>query len=176
MGDPAAVAVYSLQSWRPVAYCLDRIDDSPDAVARAIDEVKEQKLAAAIRNFYLSPDYGTYSIQPTGDHQQVALQVGWRMGFVDEGIAPLLAEVWRLGLDTLGSCQERPLGTESAGMAYLGFPRRSDAECFHRWLTLAGIPATLKDKRITIASKQDPVAAVEETLEFETGNVLSLSG
>jgi hypothetical protein len=173
VGNPAAVAIYTLTElggkW---CYRLSRIDDSPRAVGDAIAGVNEQRLAIAIRNFYLSPDYDIYSMKPTGDHTQVPVQVGWRRGHVDEGIAELISETWRLGLDTVGSCQSRPAGDKFAGMAYVGFFRCTDAECFHDWLVAAGIQSTLKEVKGSIARTAGPDGRTEEIIEYTNANVL----
>lgn len=172
-GDPAAVAVYERREERgELVYALREIDDSPDAVRAAVESVNERKLTEAINNFYASPDYDIYSIKPTGEHVQVPVEVGHRRGHVDEKIAPLVTEVWRLGLDTIGSCQSRPAGSTNEGKAYLGFPRMMDARFFHERLTGAGIPATFVEKKFKIARRQTPDAPAEESVEFDAANVL----
>jgi len=47
----------------------------------------EQKLATAVRIFHLSPNYDIFSMKPTGDHKQVLVEIGWKRGHVNEGIA-----------------------------------------------------------------------------------------
>lgn len=170
--DPAAVAIYERrEECGRFFYALRAIDDSPETVRAAVEEVNDQKLTEAINNFYASPDYDIYSIKPTGGHAQVPVEVGHRRGHVDEKIAPLIAEVWRVGLDTIGSCQERPPGAPNEGKAYVGFPRMRDARFFHERLSEAGIPATLVEKKFKISMRQGP-DALSEALEFDSANVL----
>ena len=173
VGNPAAVAVYMLGEFGGKwCYRLNRIDDSPRAVEDAACQTNEQMLAIAIRNFYLAPNYDIYSMKPTGEHSQIPVEVGWRRGHVDEEIAELIAETWRLGLDTIGSCQSRPVGDKFAGLAYIGFFRLADAECFHGWLASAGIPSTLKEVKCSFARTAGPADQTKDILDFTSANVL----
>jgi hypothetical protein len=173
VGNPAAVAVYTLAEFGGKwCYHLKRIDDSPQAVGNATSQANEQRLAIAIRNFYLSSNDDIYSMKPTGEHNQIPVEVGWRRGHVDEGIAELIAETWRLGLDTIGSCQSRPAGDKFAGLAYIGFFRHADAECFHDWLASAGISSTLKEVKGSIAKTAGAGGQSEEIIEYTNANVL----
>lgn len=172
-GEPAGVAVYERrEADGRFFYALREIDSSPETVRAAIEAINEERLTEAIGNFYASPDYDIYSMKPTGEHVQVPVEVGHRRGHVDEGIASLIGEVWRLGLDTLGSCQERPPGSSNAGKAYLGFPRMRDARFFYQRLSEAEIPATFAEKKLEIANKPNPDASALETFELDSANVL----
>jgi hypothetical protein len=58
-------------------------------------------------------------------HKTVKVQVGDREADIDEQIAPLIEEVWKAGIETVGSCQEsRP------GINCVGFATAADAEKF----------------------------------------------
>lgn len=117
-GKVAGVAVYERSEIDGVAkYRLQRIDTSTEAVQAAEVEAEEQKVLAAARSFYREPDYSVYTYKPTDAHKQVHIAHGQRRADVDEGIGPLIVEVWRLNLETMGSCQERTDG-ENAGKAY----------------------------------------------------------
>jgi hypothetical protein len=171
-GDPAAVAVYSLaQTNGTWCYRLDRIDDSDELVGEAIAQAHEHRLSQVIRNFYHAPNYDIYSMKPTGEHTQVPVEVGWRRGHVDEGIAALIAAAWKLGLDTIGSCQCRPPGTKFEGQAYIGFFRHSDAESFHQWLSDSGIASTLQDTQGSIAKLDDAGRPMGEAAAYTNANV-----
>jgi hypothetical protein len=45
-----------------------------------------------------------------GAHRQVPVQVGRWQADVDEGIAPLIEEIWRAGIETVMSCQQNTFG------------------------------------------------------------------
>lgn len=172
-GDPVSVAIYERrEEGGRFFYILRAIDSSPETVRAAVEAVNEQRLTAAINRFYASPNDDIYSMKPTGEHAQVPIEVGHRRGNVDEKIAPLIAEVWRVGLDTIGSCQDRPAGSPHEGMAYIGFPRMQDARAFHSRVSEAGIPATFVENKFKVALRQSPDAPNEETFEFDAANVL----
>jgi hypothetical protein len=58
-------------------------------------------------------------------HKQVLVEVGDMAAEVDEGLAPLIRELWRAGIHTTMSCQEnRP------GIAWIQFASAPDAEEF----------------------------------------------
>jgi len=171
-GYPAAVAVYERrEDGGKAKYFLRHIEESGELVKRAVDTVKESKRSQAIKSFYLSPDYGIYSIKPTEDHVQVSVEVGYRRGRVDEGIAPLIEQAWRLGLDTFGSCQQRRAGTKNEGLAYVGFARADDAKRFEQFLTAADIPCTFEATKFGIAH-DGPDGTRDEKLVLDAGNVL----
>ena len=91
-----------------------------------------------------------------------------------------MRKTWRLRPRRLGvgpsdlarSCQERPPGTDYVGRAYISFPRHSDAAHFHGWLTKAGIPSTLAEKKVKISRRSKPDAPPDEIVELDSGNVL----
>jgi hypothetical protein len=62
-------------------------------------------------------------------HEQVTIQQEGRTAEVDEGIAALVVALWRRGFDTVSSCQSFP---PAAGLAYIAFPDRRQAEVFCR--------------------------------------------
>lgn len=46
-----------------------------------------------------------------GKHRQVWIEVeGWDQAYIDEGIAPLIEEMWRAGIATWMSCEDNPAG------------------------------------------------------------------
>jgi hypothetical protein len=98
--------------------------------------------------------------------------VGWRRGHVDEGVAALIAAAWKLGLDTVGSCQCRPPGTTFEGQAYIGFFRHSDAESFHQCLSNVGIASTLQDAEGSIAKLDDAGNPMGEAVKYTNANVV----
>lgn len=153
--DPVAIAVYTKRQDQQdrFRYFLEGIDSSTDVMQPIKDQVNEARITDAINNFYSKPDYSIYSIQPTGDHKQVLVEREHRRALVDERLGPLISELWRLNLDTLGSCQERPEGTPNAGMAYIAFIRLRDAEKFRNVLDEAQITYHFKEKEFEIARK-----------------------
>jgi hypothetical protein len=60
-----------------------------------------------------------------GRHRQVSVQVGPWQADVDEGIAPLIRELRRAGVETLKSCQQN-----KRGRVWLCFPAACEAERF----------------------------------------------
>ena len=170
---PNAVAVYERgHDGTKCHYCLKEIDLSSEALEPLIEEINERRLTEAINNFYVQPNYESYSIKPTGEHTQVAIEVGHRRGQVDEKIAPLIAEVWCLGLDTTGSCQQRPIGTPNDGKAYIAFPRLRHARFFHDCLVRAHIPSEFVEKKFRIAHHRNPQEEASEVIEFDCANIL----
>jgi hypothetical protein len=168
-----SVAIYERDrrdgEWK---YYLKRIDTSPETLAEAKEFIKEQILTNAINKFYEKPDYDIYKCKPTDRHVQVAIQVGHRRGEVDERIAPLIEAVWRLGLDTMGSCEDRPQDyPRFPGMAYIWFPRLKDAKRFEEVLKNAGIEYVFDPKQSTIGWK--PEEGIEgEKITFDGANIL----
>jgi hypothetical protein len=59
------------------------------------------------------------------EHPQVPVAWGGRHAEVDEGLAPLILERWRAGIDTLNSCQE-----DRPGVAWVNFFGTADAKRF----------------------------------------------
>jgi len=59
------------------------------------------------------------------EHQETLLQVGDRQASIDLGIAPLIEEIWKAGIETLNSCEEnRP------GIIWIDFYSSDDATRF----------------------------------------------
>lgn len=58
-------------------------------------------------------------------HKQVRVRVNGQDAYVDEGIAPLIREMWRAGIRTLMSCQE-----DAFGLVWLNFDCPSEATKF----------------------------------------------
>lgn len=176
-GEVVAVAIYlrrhGMDKWK---YYLDRIDVSPEAVRLASEEITDQKVTAAMNNFYLSPDYDIYSLKPTESHPQVPIQLGHRRALVDEKMATVILGAWRLGLDTLGSCQQLPPESKLAGQAYIEFPRRRDAQVLYKILCGAGIPATLQNKTSKIGRRASPGLPPVETSVIDSANVVFSPG
>lgn len=112
--------------------------------------------------FYESMDYDIYSRPPTGDHEQVFVELGERRAFVDKKMAGIVAQVWRLGLDTAGSCQERP-----SGKAYIGFCVPGQGQDFMSLFDGVNIDVELKE---TTTKIQNPKTG--EMIELDTANVL----
>jgi hypothetical protein len=172
-GEPAALAIYERREENGrFFFALRETDSSPDTMQKVIEAINDQKLTQVINGFYAKPDYDIYSMKPTGDHVQVLIELGHRRGQIDEKIAPLIAEVWRRGLDTIGSCQDRPPGSPHEGKAYISFPRVRHARFFHELVSEAGIAAMLVEKPFKIASKRDSDGLVEDELEVVSANVL----
>ena len=169
-GEPAAVAVYERRKtegkWR---YHLVRVDESVVAVEQAKAEINAHRLRCAINQFYAAPRDSIYSVQPTGEHEQVSIEHRHRRAAVDEGIAPLVIEVWRYGFDTLGSCQGR-----ASGKAYVAFPIAEQGHAFHKILSQGGIQSTCEDKRLRVASvsARDAVVDESELITFDALNVM----
>ena len=171
-GHVSRLEVYELQrqgeGW---VYRLKSSDESPESLAYAEREIRDGILTSMINNFYEYPNYEIYSMKPTGEHVQVYVEVGHRRGQVDAGIATLIGEVWRIGLDTIGSCQCRPAGHKYPGMAYLGFPRPEDAEFLQKRCEEASIYCVVEPKKLKLGH-QPKQAGESETIEFDSANVL----
>jgi hypothetical protein len=175
--QPYAFAVYELQHQDGEAvyvfqkYVLGSLDDRPQA-ASATEALREDRLNEAIKSFYENPDYDIYTTRPTDRHEQVLVQVGHRRAQVDAGIASVIRELFRMGLDTIGSCQEQAKGEPFEGQAYVGFCRERDARRFYNILNSAGIEATFKPKKVKILSRRSPGGPLEDQLEVPSGNVM----
>src|SRR5262245_35438023 len=73
-------------------------------------------------------------------HKQVRIRWKHQQAEVDEGLAPLILEIWKHGIDTIMSCQEN-----QPGIAWIDFASAKDAE---RFLTLvAEYPAKGRGRR-----------------------------
>jgi hypothetical protein len=167
----ASVAIYGRDrrdgDWK---YYLKAIDSSPEALAEAREFIKDQAITNAINGFYENPNYAIYKNKPTDRHVQVAIQVGRRRAEVDEKIAPLIEAVWRLDLDTMGSCEARPEDYQYPGMAYIWFPRLKDAKRFEELLKNAGIECTSVPKQAGLRRENDQNA--ENTLTIDGANIV----
>jgi hypothetical protein len=153
-------------------YAFACLDDAPQSIADATEFLREDRLDKAINNFYENPNYDIYTMKPTGRHEQVLVQVGHRRANVDVGIASVIRELFRIGLDTIGSCQERPKGETFAGQAYVAFYRERDATRFYNILCSAGIEATIKPKSMKISGRRSADGPPEDEFEVPSGNVM----
>jgi hypothetical protein len=172
-GPVGSVAIYE-RRWagRAQKYVFSSLDNGSQTVADAAKLVSEDRLEDAIKNFYENPNYDIYTTKPTDRHEQVLVQLGHRRAYVDVGIASVIRELFRLGLDTIGSCQEGAKGEPFEGQAYVGFCRQRDARRFHDILTSSGIEATFKPKKLMILNRRTPDAPREDLIEVSAGNVL----
>ena len=59
-------------------------------------------------------------------HPQVVVTVGARTALVDAGLAPLIEQLWRAGIDTRQSCEAH----SATGKVWISFPTATDAELF----------------------------------------------
>jgi hypothetical protein len=149
---------------------LKAIDSCPETLAEAREAIKDQAITNAINNFYENPNYDIYKNKPTDRHVQVAIQVGHRRAEVDERIAPLIEAVWRLNLDTMGSCEDRPVDYQYPGMAYIWFPRLKDANRFEEILKNAGVECISVPKQCRLRRENDQKA--ENTLTIDGANIM----
>ena len=140
--------------------------------ANATVALHEKRIEEAIQNFYENPDYDIYTTRPTDQHEQVFVQVGHRRAHVDVAIADLIRELFRLGMDTIGSCQGRPKGQSLDEEAYIAFVRERDARRFYEILTSAGIEATGKPTRLKILTRQTADGPPADQIEVPGGNVM----
>jgi hypothetical protein len=134
-GLPSAVAVYRGRltggKWQ---FRLDCIEESGENIDEVRIQINEQRAIQAMNHFYQSPNYSVYQKPPTDEHSQVFIEHGHRKACVDEKMASLIRAVWESGIDTLGSCQERP-----SGKAYIAFPLARQGKLFHDNLIAAGV-------------------------------------
>jgi hypothetical protein len=172
VGPVGSEAIYE-RRWvgRVQKYVFASPDHSPQSIAPATDSVGEDRLEDAIKSFYDNPNYDIYTTKPTDRHQQVLVQVGHRRAHVDVGIVSIIRELFRLGLDTIGSCQEGAKGEPFEGQAYVGFCRERDAKRFYNMLTSGGIAATFKAKKLKIVTRGRSDAPAEH-IEVPSGNVM----
>ncbi len=166
-GEVVGVAIYGRRQeegkWR---YHFLRTETSGPLLEEVKAQTARRRLKQATNAFYRSPNYSIYTVQPTDEHPQVRIQVGHRIANVDERLGPMLQEVWRLGLDTLGSCQETKLGK-----AWIGFPIAEEGDAFHQVLSRAAIPSTVERKIGHIAHSD----RLDEKIEYEQVNVFFAS-
>lgn len=172
--QPYAYAIYALERQAAelvyVFRAYRRAQNQP-FVANTAQCAAEDRLEDAIKGFYENPNYDIYTTKPTDRHEQVRVQVGHRRAHVDAGIASVIRELFRLGLDTIGSCQEGAKGEPFEGQAYVGFCRERDARRFYNILTSGGIESTFKPKKLKIVTRRAPDAPPEDQI-VPSGNVM----
>lgn len=166
-GEVVGIAIYGRRQeegkWR---YHFLRTETSGPILEEVKAQTARRRLKQAMNAFYRSPNYSIYTVQPTDEHPQVRIQVGQRMASVDERLGLLIQEVWRLDLDTLGSCQER-----KSGQGWIGFPIAEEGDAFQRVLSQAAIPSTVERRIGHIAPSDRP----DEKIEYEYVHVLFAS-
>ena len=59
-------------------------------------------------------------------HPQVVVTLGARTALVDAGLAPLIEQLWRAGIDTRQCCEAH----SATGKVWISFPTATDAELF----------------------------------------------
>jgi hypothetical protein len=156
--DPVAVAMYQ----RAAMECrLLRLDQSETVLAQARQNASEHRARMTARSFYDNPNYSAYTIPHGSIHQQVYVEHGNRKGHVDERLVPLIQQVWRLRLDTMASCQERPKESKNAGRAYIRFFVRSDAVKVEGMLKNAGFEAFFDEAGMTIRNQAGKEMRIE---------------
>ncbi len=172
VGPVGGVAIYE-RRWvgKVQKYVFASIDNNPQPAADHAKPADEDRLEDAIRSFYANPNYDIYTTKPTDRHAQVLVQVGHRRAHVDVGIASVIRELFRLGLDTIGSCEEQAKGEPFEGQAYVGFCRERDAKRFYDIVTAGGINATFKPKKLKILTRRSPDAPPEDQV-VPAGNVM----
>jgi hypothetical protein len=148
--DPIASATYHRTG---LEFRLVRLDQSQDVLATAKRQIAETRARMAAKAFYDRPNYSAYTIPHGSIHTQAFVEHGHRKGHVDERLAPLIQQVWRLNLDTLASCQDRTQGAQSPGTAYVRFFVRSDAKRFDAMLKAASFQASYADAEMTIGNQ-----------------------
>lgn len=98
-------------------------------------------------------------------HRQVRIEHEGVSAEVDEGIAPLILALWRLGFRTLASCESWPVLSERVGRdtAYVSFETGEEAGAF------AGIVGSVSsvlvrgepDDAVKVKVESDPAYAAE---------------
>lgn len=165
-----AVAVYHrcerAGTW---GYAFKEIVTSGPLIEEVAEELCGQYVRRAMDQFYKSPDHSIYTIKP-GLHKEVPLQVGKRRASVDELMAPLIKELWRLDLDTLGSCQERPAGSPNEGLAYVAFPAWKQGLAVHNMLAQGGVEVSYKLKTGKLGNSTED-GATRRIVEVTMANV-----
>ena len=116
--------------------------------AQMSEAQRDPHLLAAISNFYKSYEPGIYSKRP-GAHREVLVTYAHRRAPLDELIAPLVLQLWKLGFETIGSCQELTSG-EHAGKAYVTFPFEEDGRRACAILAAAGFQVSPIPRRMNI--------------------------
>ncbi len=101
-GKVARVAVYKPVEGKD-AFAFERIDASEYTLTAIEKELTRDPRGEIVRKLYEKPNYDIYTVRPTDKHKQVAVRHGHCSAEVDEGIAPLVLEVWKRGWDTMGS-------------------------------------------------------------------------
>jgi len=173
IGPAGSAAIYE-RRWHggEQKYVFAALVDTVQSAALATKPIPEDRLEEAIKSFYENPNYDIYTTKPTDRHAQVLVQVGHRRAHVDVGIASVIRELFRLGLDTIGSCQEGDKGEPFEGQAYIGFCRERDARHFYNILAAGGIEATFKPKRLMITNRRSADSPPEDLIEVPAGNVM----
>lgn len=85
-------------------------------------------------------------------HQQVRIEHEGTSADVDEGIAEVVLALWRLGFDTISSCEHQ----EGTPLAWVGFPTVDDAERFDDMIP---------NGRVVVPIEEDYAAASGESFE-----------
>lgn len=152
-------------------FCFDRIDDSEKKIGDLELERNEAVLAELIERFYREPDYKIYTVKPTDEHQQVEVRAAHRSANVDVKLAPVIELVWQLGLDTVGSCQERPPKLDKPGRAYIGFWRARQGREFEQILRCASIECECVVMAREYKTKAECVPE-QESFTYDGANVL----
>ena len=163
-GNPIGYATYRQQKTDGVGcYNFDCIDTTPKAAANILADLNRIRLRQVMDGFYADPNYDIYSLKPTDLHKQIHISYGTRKADVDELLAPLILELWKMDYDTLGSCQELANG-ESAGMAYVSFPFAEQGTTVHQILTAAGIDSVANPKKLQISPRN---GTPEQSVQLE---------
>lgn len=109
------------------------------------DDEIEQMTRDALEDLYAGRAKFDYRGGDLDSHETIELAVGYRRAKIDVEIAPMIAALWRVGMDTINSCQSRPESFGNAGWAYVEFARRHHAKFFIHCLKAEGIETKYKD-------------------------------
>jgi hypothetical protein len=173
IGPVGGVAVYERASdVGPGKYFFQSVDTSAEAIAAVTEAVMEQCIDEAIHHFYSHPKSQADPTQSAEGRKQVLVEVGHRRARVDAGIAEVIRELFRLGLDTRSSSQEIPSPEKFAGQAYVAFHRARDAKRFYELLRGANIEATLEETTISISARRSADSPREDQVEIPSGKVM----
>jgi hypothetical protein len=71
-------------------YRFERIDDNPESVSEAKQQILVQWATDTTNRFYLEPNYAIYSTPQPPAHEQVQISLGHRKAAVDKGIADVI--------------------------------------------------------------------------------------
>jgi hypothetical protein len=85
-------------------------------------------------------------------HRQVRIEHEGMSADVDEGIAEVVLALWRLGFDTISSCEH----LEGTAVAFVGFPTVDDAERFD---------GMIPNGKVVVPIEEDYAAVSEESFE-----------